>query len=87
MENRQARRKEKAFIAKVGAAIKVEISKPGGMERMLDHLWGSGNWTYDSLQDVYVVPDKKHAGAGKGFWIIRPDGSWFHAVVPAGMIS
>lgn len=78
---------EKVIIRDVEVHIKAKIAKKGGMEDLLNVMFGAGSWAFDPRQNVYVVPDKKHLGADKAFWIVRPDGSWFRAVVPAGMIS
>src|SRR3954464_6163538 len=58
------------------------VSTPEGMERFLADTFGAGNFQYDPTEDVWVVPDKRHQGPGRGFYIVRPDGTWFGAVVP-----
>jgi hypothetical protein len=63
------------------------ISTKEGMERFLADTFGAGNFQYDPTENVWVVPDSKHRGPGRGFTIIRPDGTWFGAVLPDRVLS
>jgi hypothetical protein len=63
------------------------ISTKEGMERFLEQQFGAGNFQYDPTEDVWVVPDDKHRGPGRRFYVVRPDGTWFGAVVPEHKMS
>jgi hypothetical protein len=63
------------------------VSTPEGMERFLINQFGAGNFQYDSTEGVWVIPDSKHRGPGRRFYIVRPDGSWFDAIVPERVLS
>src|SRR3954447_21868129 len=58
------------------------VSTPAGMARFLEDTFGAGNFSYDPTEDVWVAPDTKHRGPGRGFYVFRPNGTWFSAVVP-----
>jgi hypothetical protein len=74
--------------AAISAALRAETSTDEGMARFLDALFGAGTWTYDPSEDVWVVPDPKHVGPGRGFVIVERGGTWFKAVLPpAGSIG
>src|SRR6476646_4384423 len=63
------------------------VSTPEGMERFLTDTFGAENFTYDPDEDVWVVPNAQHQGCGRGFYIVRPNGTWFTAVVPEHEMS
>jgi hypothetical protein len=67
--------------------LQAMVSTPEGMERFLADTFGAGNFQYDPTENVWVVPDSKHRGPGRGFYIVRPDGTWFGAVVPEHKMS
>src|SRR5690242_18377175 len=67
--------------------LQAMTSTKEGMERFLEQQFGAGNFQCDPTEDVWVVPDRKHRGPGRGFTIIRPDGTWFGAVVPDHVLS
>jgi hypothetical protein len=57
------------------------------MIRLLDDIWGAGNYAYDRYEDVWVAPDRDYQGPGRGFIVVRRGGDWFAAIVPAASIS
>jgi len=53
------------------------------IDRWLEKLCGPDHGAvYDADQDLWIVPNPKHAGPGFGFIAIRSDRSWFTGVVP-----
>jgi hypothetical protein len=71
--------------------IREEVRKAAltddGMSRLLDYMFGHGNYTYDPDADVWVVPDADYAGDGRGLIVIRRGGSWYKAVIPEGVLQ
>jgi hypothetical protein len=67
--------------------LQAMVSTKEGMERFLADMFGAEGFQYDPVEDVWVVPDSKHRGPGRGFYIVRPDGTWFGAVVPEHKMS
>jgi hypothetical protein len=59
------------------------LSTDAGMARFLDAVAGPGNWFYDPSDDVWVTPNSKHSGPGRGFLVVQRGGDWFYAVIPA----
>jgi hypothetical protein len=58
------------------------LSTDAEMARFMDALCGVGGWTYDASEDVWVSPDAKHVGPGRGFYVVKRGGDWFKAVLP-----
>jgi hypothetical protein len=52
-----------------------------GMARFLNGLFGDGGWTYDRMEDVWLAPDRRHRGPGRGFLVIQRGGNWRAIVV------
>ena len=46
---------------------------------MLSRLFGATEWRYDEQENLWIVPDSKYRGAGREFYCVRSDGSWFKA--------
>jgi hypothetical protein len=74
-------------IAKAERRLRKALSTDEGITRFLDDLLGRGNYSYDAHEDVWVTPDDKHSGPGRGFVVIRRGGSWFTALFPERDLS
>ncbi|MCP4546649.1 MAG: hypothetical protein GY835_09320 [bacterium] len=55
--------------------------------RLMDAIFGPGNWFLEEAESLYIGKDPKYRGKGFGFYAVRPDGSWFRGVVPEGMYT
>jgi hypothetical protein len=66
--------------------IRDKLSTDEGMANFLDKLLGPGCWVYDASEDVWVSPNKKHTGEGRGFLVIKRGGDWFATVLPEATI-
>ena len=84
MRSRRRRtRSLKRHKAEIEAALRAETSTDEGMAEFLDALFGAGTWVYDPSEDVWVIPNQKHTGPGRGFVVVERGGTWFTAVLPA----
>lgn len=68
--------------AEIARRIKAALQTDEAMAKFLDKLFGPNGWTYDAAEDVWVTPDTKYVGPGRGFVIIQRGGDWFRAVLP-----
>jgi len=79
MKNKGTREKNQNTIdPKLRDLINKEITKD--IPRLMNHLFGSGEWFYDEAEELYIAKDKNYIGAGFGFIAIRPDGTFFKGV-------
>jgi hypothetical protein len=53
------------------------------MNRLMDGLFGCGNWIFDAAEDVWVTPNSD----GPGYIVVKRGGDWFVAVIPEGAMS
>ena len=74
-------------IAALHRRIRRRVRTDAGMAGFLDKLVGSGNWSYDRDEDVWVVPDRRHTGPGRGFLIVQRGGDWFKSVLSDEAVS
>lgn len=72
--NREQRRQR----ARVTRLLRADIAK-NGIENVLNQLFGVGSWEYDAEENLWIVPDKKYTGAGREYYCVRADGTWFKA--------
>lgn len=55
------------------------------IDRYLEGCFGKNHGAfYDPREDLWIVPNREHAGPGFAFTAIRSDRSWFAGVVPTG---
>jgi predicted RNA-binding protein YlxR (DUF448 family) len=52
-----------------------------GMARLLDKIFGVGAWIYDESENVWIIPDPKHKGPGRAFFILQHDHSWRRTII------
>lgn len=52
------------------------LATDADMGAYLDRTYGPGAWAYDERADVWVVPDRTHAGPGRRFTILERNGRW-----------
>jgi len=71
----------------VRARMREKTKTDAGMRAALDDLFGAGNYSHDPREDVFVAVNHQHKGPGRGFYVIRRDGSWFGAIIPDGKLS
>lgn len=55
-----------------------------GIGSLLTRIFGDGQWTYDAREQLWIVPDHKRSGAGREYYCVRADGTWFKAVLEEG---
>lgn len=79
--------REQGLTRRETRAMRRILSTDAGMARFLTDLVGAGNWTYDPGEDVWVVPDDKHTGPGRGYMVMKRGGDWFKAVLPDEVMS
>ena len=72
--NRSERRQRQRITRQLQQAI-----ANNGIELMLSRLFGATEWRYDEQEKLWIVPDSKYRGAGREFYCVRADGSWFKA--------
>jgi hypothetical protein len=58
-----------------------------GMAHFMDECHGAGNWSYDRDADVWVAPDRRHVGPGRGFYVVQRGGDWRAVVLPERVLS
>ena len=72
--NRSVRRQHHRITRQLQQAI-----ASNGIELMLARLFGATEWHYDAQENLWIVPDNKYRVAGREFYCVRADGSWFKA--------
>lgn len=53
------------------------------MDVFCDGIFGKGNWTHDSGQNLWIAKNPQHRGEGYGYIAVRPDKTWFTGVIPS----
>ena len=65
--------------------INKELAKD--IPRLMDHLFGAGEWFYDESEKLYIAKDKNYSGTGFGFIAVQPDGTFFTGVRPDSVMQ
>jgi hypothetical protein len=72
-------------MSKAGKSRAPETDKPSftvaEINSFLDRRVGRKNYIRDAHEDVWIVPDKRHSGAGRGFHVVTRDGLWRRVVI------
>jgi hypothetical protein len=68
---------------RLAAKLKKQFQRTDLMNRLMNDLFGSGNWVYDARDDVWVARNDR----GPGVYVIRRGGDWFVANVRRGAAS
>ena len=82
MNRGQRRRKQPRLDAE-----ELERRVTNAMAEIMDLTLGAGRWSYDASEDVWIAPDEKHKGPGRGFIIVRRGGAGFKTVLPDTAVS
>jgi hypothetical protein len=76
-------REEQRLRTKIRKALLTDEA----MVKILDLLFGEGNYTYDQKNDVWVTPDRDYTGPGRGFIVVQRGGDWEKVVLPAAVLQ
>lgn len=63
--------------------VREALNDTDNMNRLMDGLFGQGNWVFDASDDVWVTPNSD----GPGYIVVKRGGDWFFAAVPEREIS
>lgn len=66
----------------IAAKLRERMMDPAFLEMILDKMVGAGNWTRDDAEDCWVIPNKKYAGPGHSYFIMRLGGDWDEVIIP-----
>ena len=58
-----------------------------GMAELMDATFGSAGWVYEAPNDLWIAPDPRYEGEGRGFYVVRRGGDWIKSVLPDRVLS
>ncbi len=61
--------------------------KKGKLPKLLDKLFGKGQWSYDETEQLWIARDQFYVGEGKEYYCINANGDWFKARLPEGVLQ
>lgn len=61
--------------------------KNGKLPKLLDRLFGQGQWSFDAREQLWIVEDTHYGGIGKEYFCINDKGDWFKARIPDGVMQ
>jgi hypothetical protein len=68
-------------------ALGRRLRTDAGMAELMDATFGSDGWVYEAPDDLWIAPDPKHEGEGRGFYVVRRGGNWIKSVLPDRVLS
>ncbi|WP_147289943.1 hypothetical protein [Crenobacter cavernae] len=68
-------------------AQKVNHAAASDLPKLMNKLFGEGQWFFDESEGLHIAKDPQHSGPGFGFVAVRLDGTWFKGVRPDGVLQ
>lgn len=68
-------------------ALGKRLHTDAGMAELMDATFGPDGWVYEATDDLWIAPDPKHEGEGRGFYVVSRGGDWIKSVLPNRVLS